>query len=59
MEFTTLDFWLITLFNTVVCLSFPRLIALNWSNIFSKNLLEFKNLYQPQMEVVEETGTKT
>lgn len=57
MEFTALDFWLITLFNASVCLSLPRLITLDWSNILIGSWQKIDKSYQPAMEVREETPT--
>ncbi len=57
MEFTALDFCLITLLNTAVCLAFPRLITLNWSNVFSKSLQGLDNNNSPRIDVIKKTYT--
>ncbi len=59
MEFTALDFWLITLFNTVVCLAFPRLISLNWQNVFSKAVEKIRKPYEPKVKAMQESYTQT
>lgn len=37
MEINLSDSILITLFNAIVCLALPRLLTLNWAQVFGKS----------------------
>ncbi|GBF80188.1 hypothetical protein [Aphanothece sacrum] len=48
MEFNELGLWLMLMFNALLCLWLPRILTLDWSNLFSGNQKDS----QPQLDAV-------